>query len=252
MAKQASSGASTSAAVGAASQVAQSLVANYYARTLDKARVAAANESGQRQRELRDSSNAAAASVSNTERFLQSQRAQRAAKNAGLLFAQGQEALVATATSRAAADFQTQITGSRNDGANAARSAASGVAGDATPAEMALSLATARQRASLSLRATQETDDLTIRSSRALAAVPVAGDLTTLLPGLDRRFTPKAYRKSLPSTLDTLVQGVAGLSTDQMMNLAQAGTGVYRQFKDRFGSGNLQDDFTDANAAGDY
>ncbi len=216
-------GVSSTQAIFAIGQIGQSLVANYYARALDGDRTAAARSSAQRANEMRASSNEATAALSSTQRWLQSQRTARAIRNSEALFAQGQEAIAAVASGRTEVDFQTQITGARDAGANAARSAAAGVAGDALPVELTQSLATARTRASLSLQANQQTDDLTIRSSRAAAAAPVEGDLTTLLPGLDRRFTPNPLGRRLPSTFETLLTGVTSLDKDELGNLVQFG-----------------------------
>ena len=235
-------GVSSTQAIFSIGQLGQSLVANYYARAMDGDRVAAGAASARTANALRESSNEATAAMSATQRWLQSQRTQRAIKNSEQLFAQGQEAIAALSSSRTDADFQAQITGARDAGASAARSAAAGVAGDALPVELAQGLATARARASLSLQADQQVDDLTIRSSRAAAAGAVAGDLTTLLPGLDRRFNVAPSGRNLPSTWETLLQGVLGMPQGELSNLVHsAAPAVQRgwqwgqqQYNDRF------------------
>lgn len=215
-------GVSSTQAIFSIGQLGQALVANYYARAMDSDRTKASAASAARSNALRDSSNEATAAMSATQRWLQSQRTARAIKNSEQMFAQGQEAIAALASSRTDADFQAQISGARDSGASAARSAAAGVAGDALPVELAQSLATARARASLSLQADQQVDDLTIRSSRAAAAAPVAGDLTTLLPGLDRRFALAQPGRNLPNTWETLLSGVLGMPQDERANLVQS------------------------------
>lgn len=235
-------GVSSTQAIAGISQIAQSLVANYYARGMESDRTAAARASAARDTQLRESSNETTAALSTTQRWLQSQRTQRAIKNSEQLFAQGQEAIAAISSGRTEADFQAQIAGAREAGASAARSAAAGVAGDALPVEMTQSLATARARASVSLQANQQTDDLTIRSSRAAAGGAVAGDLTTLLPGLDRRFTVNPTSRRLPSAFETLLAGVVAMPGDERGNLLQAGASaaeplanwVRGQYNDRF------------------
>ena len=222
-------GVSSTQAIFSISQIGQSLVANYYARAMDRDRTKASQASAARSNALRDASNVATAALSDTQRWLQSQRTQRAIKNSEQMFAQGQEAIAALASSRTDADFQAQIAGARESGASAARSAAAGVAGDALPVELAQGLATARARASLSLQAEQQADDLTIRSSRAAASGAVAGDLTTLLPGLDRRFSIAQPGRNLPSTWETLLQGVLGLPQDERANLVQAAIPAVQQ-----------------------
>jgi hypothetical protein len=223
-------------------QIASSLQANKLARDMEGDRFAAETRSAALRTELRNASNAATAALSDTQRWLQSQRTQRAIKNAEGLFAQGQEAIAALATRRTGTDFDLQIAAARDSGANAARSAVNGVVGDALPVEMTQALATARARASLQQDVAVQQDDLMIRSSRAAASAPVAGDLTTLLPGLDRRFTPPPVARHLPSSWETLLQGVMSLSGDERANLAhsavpmvQQGTQwVQQQYNDRF------------------
>ena len=218
---KAPAGGSPTSAIFSIGQLGQSLVANYFARGMEKDRVAAGENSARLSNELRNARNEATAAMSTTQRWLQSQRTQRAIKNAEQMFAQGQEAIAALAASATSTDFEAQIEAARESGASAARSAAAGVAGDATPVELTQRLATDRARASVRLRAEQEVDDLTIRSSRAAAAAPVAGDLTTLLPGLDRRFTLGPARRNLPTPWETLLRGVLSLPADEKTNLLQ-------------------------------
>lgn len=215
-------GVSSTQAIFSIGQLGQALVTNYFARGMDKDRVEAGRASARLSNQLRDASNEATAAMSATQRWLQSQRTQRAIKNSEQMFAQGQEAIAALSSSRTDADFQAQVSAARDSGASAARSAAAGVAGDALPVELAQRLATDRARASLSLQANQQADDLTIRSSRAAAGGAVAGDLTTLLPGLDRRFSMGPAGRNLPSTWETLLQGVVGMPQGELSNLAQA------------------------------
>lgn len=243
MADTTTKGTSSTAAVAAIGQIAQGVYSGYLARSMESDRRHAGEASAQRANSLRASSNAATGAISNLQRYLQTQRTQRAVKNAEALHAQGQEAITALATSRTNTDFKLQIAGAQEQGASAARSAAAGVAGDSLPVEMAQTLATARQRASVREQAEREQDDLSIRSSRALAGGATGGDLSVLLPGLDRRFSSAPQGRWMPNAWETMLQGVTALPADQLTNLVQTaapavGQGVgflQQQYSFRFG-----------------
>lgn len=238
------SGVSSAQALSSISQIGTSLISNYYARGVESDRNKARAASAATSNALRSASNEATAALSTTQRWLQSQRTQRAIKNNEQLFAEGQEAIAALSAGRTEADFQAQIRGAQAAGANAARSAAAGVAGDALPVEVAQGLATARARASVSLAANQQEDDLTVKSSRAAASAAVAGDLTTLLPGLDRRFSVAQTTHNIPSTWETLLNGVLGLPQGELGNLAQAAAPLAQGVVD-WGRQQYNDRFTD-------
>lgn len=212
---------SNAAAISAVFQIGQGLYSNYLARAMEGDRSDASAAGAALANQARDSRNAAVGATSSLQRWLQAERNKRAIKNQEALFGQAQEAIAATSRGRIDQDLQAQIMGSRDSGANAARSAAAGVVGDGTVVELTQALATARSRAQIAEQAAQQTDDLTIRSSRALAGTPVAGDLSVLLPGLDRRFNLRAASRGLPNAWQTLLGGVAALPPDQLTNLVQ-------------------------------
>lgn len=217
-------GTSSTAAIAAISSIAQGLISNYTARGMEADRKAAAEVGAKQTNKLRASGNAAIGAVSTLQRYLQSQRTQRAVKNSEALFAQGQEAITGFARARTETDFKGQIASAQEAGASAARSAANGVAGDSLPVEQAQLLATARSRAAIREQAELQQDDLSIKSSRALAGGATGGDLSVLLPGLDRRFASAGRGKWLPNTWETLLGGVAALPEGQFTNLIQTAT----------------------------
>lgn len=212
-------GTSNTQAALSAMQLGQSLYASYLARSMERDRVRAGQASDARETALRGESNATAAALSTTQRWLQSQRTARAVKNAEALFAQGQEAIAGLSRQATERSLSSQVQSAAQAGALAARSAANGVAGDALPAETALLLAAAREEQALRERVASETDDLTIRSSRAAAAAPVAGDFSTILPGLDRRFTNPTFARWMPNTFTTLLAGIGGMKAEERANL---------------------------------
>ena len=234
-------GTSDTQAIFSISQLGQSLYANYLARSMESDRVRAGQASDARETALRAERNATTAALSTTQRWLQSQRTQRAVKNAEVLFAQGQEAIAGLSRQTTERSFGQQIQTAQAAGAASARSAANGVSGDALPAEMAISLAGARQEQALRDEQAVQLDDLTIRSSRAAAAAPVAGDFSAIMPGLDRRFTQPTFRRWMPNAWQTLLGGVNAMKPDERANLLNTVAPTIQRGVDwlRYGSGNL-------------
>lgn len=234
-------GTSNTQAALSALQLGQSLYANYLARSMERDRVRAGQASDARETALRAESNSTAAALSATQRWLQSQRTMRAVKNAEALFAQGQEAIVGLGRAATERSLSAQVQAAAQAGAASAQSAANGVAGDALPAELAIQLAAAREEQALRDQVQAQQDDLTIRSSRAAAAAPVAGDFSTILPGLDRRFTNPTFARWMPNTFTTLLGGISAMGKDERANLLNTVAPTIQRGMDwlRYGSGNL-------------
>lgn len=237
-------GTSNTQVIFSISQIGQSLYANYLARRMEQDRVRAGQASDQRETQLREARNATTAALSTTQRWLQSQRTQRAVKNAEALFAQGQEAIAGLGRQVTERSLGQQIQAAQAAGAASARSAANGVAGDALPAEMAINLAAAREEQALRDAQSAQQDDLTIRSANAAAAAPVAGDFSAILPGLDRRFTQPTFARWMPNAWQTLLGGINAMGKDERANLLNTVAPVVQRGYDylRYGSGNLGPD----------